>query len=219
LVLEEVLPLDDTGGPVMDAVALVLTKALNLLGTDVYRVSAAAFTFPRPEHADLAEQLFECPVRYGQSWTGVSVPLSVLDRPLILADPAVFADAKLYCERELERKTRDVSTSTQVRGVLLDADGAFPSLQDIASSLHMTARTLHRRLIEEGTSYKAILDEIRRSLAIEQLALDRLSIAEVADALGYQSVANFSRAFKRWQGVTPSEYRESSYATRVKPLP
>ena len=83
----------------------------------------------------------------------------------------------------------------------------FPSLAVTARLFHMTPRTLHRRLQQEGSSFQDILEQIRHTLALEHLKANRLSIQEIAYALGYTDIANFRRAFKRWQGMPPSEYR------------
>ncbi|MNG28149.1 Urease operon transcriptional activator [compost metagenome] len=70
----------------------------------------------------------------------------------------------------------------------------------------MTPRTLHRRLLDEGTTFKQILEDVRHTLAVEHLKAGQLSIQEIAYSLGYNDVANFRRAFRRWEGVPPSEY-------------
>ena len=77
-----------------------------------------------------------------------------------------------------------------------------------ARLLYVTPRTLHRRLQREQTSYKQILREVRHALAIEHLKSGRLSVEEIAWTLGYSDVANFRRAFRQWEGVAPSDYRQ-----------
>ena len=91
--------------------------------------------------------------------------------------------------------------------LLLDRHGAFPSLQIAARRLHTTPRTLHRRLVAEGTSYRALLESVRHTLAVEQVKSGRFTIEEIAYTLGYTDLANFRRAFKRWERVPPSALR------------
>ncbi|MBL6688779.1 MAG: helix-turn-helix transcriptional regulator [Pseudomonadales bacterium] len=74
----------------------------------------------------------------------------------------------------------------------------------------MSARTLQRRLEEQDTSVKDIIDETRHQLALEYLCQDHLSIKEVAFSLGFNDASNFSRAFKRWEGKTPKEFRKAA---------
>jgi AraC-like DNA-binding protein len=74
--------------------------------------------------------------------------------------------------------------------------------------LHMTPRTLHRRLLAEGTSYRALLESVLHTLATEHVKSGHFTMEEIAYRLGYTDLANFRRAFKRWESVPPSAYRE-----------
>ena len=87
--------------------------------------------------------------------------------------------------------------------------GGDPSAEHIAALLHMSRRTLVRQLEREGTGFKAILDALRASLARRYLAVDRIGVSEVAARLGFSDAAAFTRAFRRWSGQSPSEYRRS----------
>jgi len=146
-------------------------------------------------------------VHYGASWTGLEVPLQGLDAPLTTGDPEALMEAARICERELERVTARASMGSRVRQLLLKEEGHFPSLPSTARSLRLTPRTLHRRLEAEGTSYGALLDDARHALAVEHLRAGRLSVKELAHRLGYSDVANFRRAFKRWEAAPPSALR------------
>jgi len=87
--------------------------------------------------------------------------------------------------------------------------GTSPTLWQIARSFHMTSRTLQRRLSEEKLSFRRLVDDGRRELAIRHVVRDDLSIAEVGQLAGFDSATSFHRAFRRWTGVTPARYRES----------
>ena len=89
-----------------------------------------------------------------------------------------------------------------------------PGTRAVAERLHISERTLRRRLHEEGTTFKALLDDIRRQLAIQYLEQPELGIAEIAFMLGFSQTPAFSRAFKRWTGVAPIEQRKQS---RLRP--
>ena len=93
-----------------------------------------------------------------------------------------------------------------------DFSSAFPSLNVTARLFHLTPRTLHRRLLEEGASFKDILEQVRHTLAVEYLKAGHLSIEEIAYTLGYTDMANFRRAFKRWEAMPPSRYRAAQSA-------
>jgi AraC-like DNA-binding protein len=86
--------------------------------------------------------------------------------------------------------------------------GAF-SEADLAEALHISPRTLQRRLADEGTSFKVLLDEARRELALRLIGERRMSIKETSYLLGFSEPGNFSRAFRRWTGAAPSRFRGS----------
>jgi AraC-like DNA-binding protein len=81
------------------------------------------------------------------------------------------------------------------------------SLPELAKSLHVSARTLRRRLAERGTSYRELLDEVRRGLALQRVAGSAASFDEIASGLGFNDVSAFYRAFRRWAETTPAAYR------------
>ena len=126
--------------------------------------------------------------------------------PVDYSDPASFEEAERICKLELEKRAVQASMSARVRGVLLEKQCSFPSLSVMARLFHLTPRTLHRRLVEEGTSFKAILEEVRHMLAVRYLQSGKLPIQEIAFfSLGYSDPANFRKAFKRWEKIAPSE--------------
>lgn len=217
VVFGETHPLGDVRRPLLETVVLASKNILDAVSLGACRVQSAAFTFPKPTYAKLAEELFRCPVQYGASFTGFTLPLDLLDAPLKMADPAAFEDAARLCERDLDKLTRSASLAARVRQTLLEKQNGFPSLTVVARLFHMTPRTLHRRLVDEGTSFKAILEEVRELLATEHLK-SGLAVQEVAYSLGYTDVANFRRAFKRWTSIPPSLYQEerSPPKTRAK---
>ena len=86
--------------------------------------------------------------------------------------------------------------------------GDFVDISQVAARLHISERTLRRRLDNESTSFRAILDEIRDLLARDYLTKTQLSISDIAYFLDYAETVSFRRAFARWNGLTPSEYRK-----------
>lgn len=212
VVFQDPTPLGDIRRPVLEAVMLTVKNVLDYITMGSRHVMWVAFPFPQPDYADLAQDLFHAEVRYGQSWSGFTVPEEVLDQPLKMADPATFRDAAAICQRELDKITQSSSLASRVRRIMLEKQNGFPSLNVTARLFHMTPRTLHRRLQDEGTSYKDILENVRHMLALEHLKAGHLSIQEIAYTLGYTDMANFRRAFKRWEGVAPSDYRDQGHS-------
>jgi AraC-like DNA-binding protein len=204
---KETLALGEIRRPVLEAVGLSIKNVFDSISMGACPVSYVAFPFEDPGYAELAREMFRCDVRYGQSWSGAALPADALDVPLKMADPAAFEEATRICQRELEKLTGSESLAAQIRRMLLEKQHAFPSLTVTARLFHVTPRTLHRRLLEEGTSYKELLEDVRHMLAVEYLKAGRLSIEEIAYTLGYSDLANFRRAFKRWESMAPSEFR------------
>jgi AraC-like DNA-binding protein len=199
-------PLGPIERSVQEAVMLAIKNVLDATTLGNVRIERVSFPFPEPGYAELAQSMFGCPVAYAQPWAGFSFASELLDQPLRMADPAAFREAELICQREL-RKLGDTSTlGARIRRLMLEKQHGFPSLIVTARLFHLTPRTLHRHLLDEGTSFKQILEEVRHSLAVEHLKAGHLSVQDIAYSLGYNDVANFRRAFKRWEGVPPSAY-------------
>ena len=192
---------------VLEAVILAIKNMFEAITLGAYSLTRVCLPFARPSYAALAEEMFRCELIYAAPWAGFSLPSGILDLPLKMADPVSFRDAEQICQRELEKLERNVSMSARVRRVMLEKQNGFPSLNVTARLFHMTPRTLHRRLQDEGTSFKDILEQVRHTLAVEHLKTGQLSIEEIAYTLGYTDMANFRRAFKRWEAVPPSQFR------------
>jgi len=192
---------------VLEAVVLSIKNILDAISMGACTVDEVVFAFGQPEYAGVARDLFGTTVRWGASWTGFTLPAEVMDVPLKMADPSAFEEAAKICQRELDKLTADESFAARVRRLLLEKQSGFPGLRVTARLFHTTPRTLHRRLLEEGTSFRQILEEVRHALAVEHVKSARFSMEEIAYTLGYSDLANFRRAFKRWESVPPSAYR------------
>ncbi|MCC6647636.1 MAG: AraC family transcriptional regulator [Polyangiaceae bacterium] len=215
----ETRPLGDLRRPLQEAVIVTVKDVLDAVSMGACKVTRVSFPFGDPGYPELARDVLRAEVRYGQRWAGFVVPLSGFDAPLKLADADAHREAAAICQRELERLVADEGAAARVRRLLLERQGGFPSLKLAARSLHLTPRTLHRRLCDEGTSFQVLLDEVRRALAVEQLTSGRVGVEELAYSLGYSDAANFRRAFRRWEGVPPSEYRAAQEASKIASEP
>jgi AraC-like DNA-binding protein len=192
--------------PFLEATTLSLRNIVDSISMGACPVLKVAFPFPAPDYAALARDMFRCDVAYGQSWAGLSFPLEAQQIPIKLADQQAFDEANRICQLELAKLSANTSLSARVRRLFIEQQHGFPSLNATARVLHMTPRTLHRRLLDEGTSYRELLEDVRHTLAIEHLKSGRFSFEEIAFVLGYTDLANFRRAFRRWEKLSPSEY-------------
>lgn len=213
----EAVPLAGIRRVALETVLLAIRNILDFitLGANPIRRTLLAIPDPGPRDRQLASELFRTEVQYAADWSGFEIPLALLDQPLKMADSAAYRDAARICEAELAALQRQVSVTARVRRLLLEDRNGFPSLPVVARLLHMTTRTLHRRLVAEGSSFADILEETRHRLAVEHLRAGRLSVQEIAYLLGYTDIANFRRAFKRWEGVPPSHYRAQPSAAQA----
>ena len=202
--------LDEIEHAVLETIVLTVKNLTDHITMGQGEVLRVYFAFPEPDYASLARGMFGCEVIYGHPWTGYSMSLDVVDQPLSASDPASFEEGARICQRELDKRSELASMGARVRRLMFESQNGFPSLEVTARLFNLTPRTLHRRLIDEGTSYHDIVEEVRHGLAVQHLRGTRLSIQEIAYSLGYNDQANFRRAFKRWEGVSPSAFREAA---------
>jgi AraC-like DNA-binding protein len=136
----------------------------------------------------------------------LSFPRALLALPTLAPDPQAHRAALQLCEQQLAHSQQG-SVAQRVQLRLLACDAQFPRVQAMAELEQMSARTLIRRLGEEGTRYQTLLDHTRADLACWWLLQTRQPIEEVATRLGFADPSNFSRTFRRWCGQTPRDYR------------
>jgi AraC-like DNA-binding protein len=187
-------------------VATVPTFVHPVLARYVDRISlelAADEAYLRP----LLDMVAIRDVEFGSERSVIRAPKQMLDEPLPQADSHTLAVCVEQCERILQRRQHQHGLSARVRSELLAAPGEMPGLNAVAGSLHLHPRTLRRRLAAEGTSFRALTNDVRATLAAELLSQVGLSVEQVARRLGYAETAAFNHAFSRWFGLAPNEYR------------
>jgi AraC-like DNA-binding protein len=149
-------------------------------------------------------------IRFDQPTTRLVFDAARLDVGYVLADPVALRLAREQCERELNALGLDGRLVARVRSLVGKAKAGFPSLQQVATALHTSPRTLKRQLAAEGHSFSSILEEERKEAATLLLRARDVTIEQVASRLGYSNVQNFARAFRRWTGATPADYRDTA---------
>lgn len=148
-------------------------------------------------------------LRFAQPATQVVFPARVLTLPLHGADPTLGAVLLRHAEELLAKQPRQAETwADRVRGLVYERFSREEiRLETLAKQLGVSARSLQRRLSDEGTSLAAIEDEVRQALARRYVADPTLGLAEVAYLLNFRDLSGLYRAFRRWTGKTPVEYR------------
>lgn len=162
---------------------------------------------PEPDNADLYVRLLELPVRWGQDCTAFVFRKRDVDNPLPGANPEEFARAVSRLTRLYSLIARPASFREAVLAVFTRQAGRICNITTVTEALHVSPRTLNRKLKSEGTSYQRILDGWLGRQALRYLDEGGLTVEATAALLGYGDTANFRRAFKRWFGIPPGRHR------------
>jgi AraC-like DNA-binding protein len=168
------------------------------------------FDYPKPDHVNEYSYLFPGQHRFNADFQGFSFDRKFLDRDISRSTEALKAFVKSCPVEFFVQPKTDFSISYELGKLLKHdlLDGiCFPLIEDAADTLHMTKRTLIRKLKEEGNSYQQIKDLVRRDRAIYLLTHRSIPLAQIAEKVGFSDSAVFARAFKTWTGESPREYR------------
>lgn len=149
------------------------------------------------------------PARFSMGANQLRFPVAALDQPIETADAATARRVTRELEHEMQMLGTGVDLLDRVRALLVNQADAYPSLAQVAGRLHMSTRTLNRKLREHGRAFGELLDEARRRDSVSLLRRTTLTVEEIAARLGYSDAATFSRAFRKWNGVAPGKYREA----------
>jgi AraC-like DNA-binding protein len=165
---------------------------------------------PKPACHEAFSELFRAEIFYGAAENRLRFLNSELDTPLPTPNPELARLADQAVINYLARYDRE-STAMRVRSRIIEQlpDGA-PQQRLIADTLHLSLRSLQRKLKNEGTSFKDLLEETRRELALHYIRENHRPISEITYLLGFSEPSNFTRAFRRWTGMAPAEYRGKS---------
>lgn len=165
------------------------------------------FAFRRPRGAENYETMFGCPALFDKMENRLIYDGKFLDRQARLGDAIAHQETVKLCEQLMEQFQLRAGLAGRVRERLLRGRLAPTSFADIAKQLYMTERTLRRKLHQERTSFRALLDELRMRMAINYLRDTDLTVQEIAHSLGFGQAASFRHAFRRWKKAAPREFR------------
>lgn len=190
-----------------------------ILGHPVGSNVLISFSYPAPPHAAQLIAGYDAAVSFNAPENSIAVPLAWRALPSPLHDESVYRANVIKCRELIAAREQVGSMAAAVRNRLSNhfdtqvlssgQPSPPPTLEQLADAMHLTARTLIRKLQKENTAYKDILETLRRQYAERLLQDARLKVADVADILGYREAANFTRAFKRWYGSSPAAWRRS----------
>ncbi len=205
-------------------IAVILKALREITGRNI-RPERVAFAHPR--NADLREfeRFYGCPVEFGRAANeGVSSDLlnfsnETLAIPLITADAKLLEALQPFCD--MAAKERNTSAGTLRAAVENEVEKLLPqgkaNARAVAKALALSVRTLSRRLAAEGTAHAEVVDQLRRSLALQYLKEPGMSLSQIAWLLGYEGSTSFNHAFKRWTGRSPSAARNQKQLPPLAP--
>jgi AraC-like DNA-binding protein len=196
--------------PLGPAHAMAVEELLAMFATPSGRGAVAGpseihIDYPAPAHRAQYEALYDCPIHFGADTAELWIPNAALDVPRAMSNAQMLQICEERCQAILERLGSGGQMADRVRSQLLAARGF--QLDAVAGRMGMSPRTLRRRLREEGTSFREVVGDVRKGLALDYLETSDLPLEEIATLLGYEDAANFNRAFRRWMGVAPARHR------------
>ena len=160
------------------------------------------------------EKFFACPVKFGAQHNRLIFEVEDVDQPFITHNAELLELIAPELEAQLKQHLTSKSLKEQAKGILKRSlAGQRPRLEDIAIELRMSGRTLQRKLLEDGTTFHVLMEEARHEMAQHYLRQPSLALNETAYLLGYEDPNSFIRAFHKWEGTSPGDWRSTHSQT------
>ncbi|WP_165767325.1 AraC family transcriptional regulator [Parendozoicomonas haliclonae] len=177
-----------------------------------FHFQEVGLAYPPPAYADLYQEFFRCPVHFNCQESYYIIGDAFLRMPLPKSNPINYRIAKNLCHEKQKQidsyRTRD--TVIQIQELLANQEGSISTLESVAESLGISARTVRRKLAEKNTNFRELYNEDRKRKALDYMHNSTLDTESIAALLGFSDTASFRKAFKRWTGQNPREYMENS---------
>ncbi len=167
---------------------------------------------PEPEDGEEYANALHGRISFGADANEVDVPQHWLDLPSPYFHPGLWRQARMTLSQDLKERSERAGTpyTQHITGLLRASEPPLPDLREVASDLNVSARTLNRRLQGENASFRELKSRALASRAKQYLRQTRYSVEAIAEELGYRDTANFRRAFRRIEGCSPIQYRQSA---------
>ena len=193
-------------------IAAILVRACRDMTRKRISPVRAEFMHGRPNAKVAYADYLSCPVKFHAEWDALVYDAETMRLPVIGADSKLFRVLERACQKILGPTPRKQDIRHDVRELVIDrlAKGAF-QFDDVARELNMSSKTLERRLADRKTTFSALLDDARGGLAKHYLTDTDLRLEQIAYLTGYSEPAALVRAFRRWTGTTPMQFREKHH--------
>jgi len=204
---------DEIEPPVLNECCFAWVLSIARHGTGM-RLSPLRVEFVQPRaQVKTLERHFACPVVCGAARNAIVFRAADAQRPFVTRNAELLGMLAPQFEEELRQENGDENFIERVRvAIQQKLAGRRPNIEDIADALHISSRTLQRRLQDEGASFQRVLEEARHQLARHYLNNSVLELNEAAYLLGYEDSSSFVRAFRTWEGIPPARWREEQRA-------
>jgi AraC-like DNA-binding protein len=191
-----------------DAALAMITRMCRLVCGDGFRLQAVNFKHEQPKDLQPYYSFFSCGLNFGQAQNQLCIPESIVDEVLTGANPELALLNDQVVTKRLARIDKG-NIVARLQAVLVDLLPEGNVTDDaVAAALHMSVRTMHRKLTEVGSNFRTELVELRRNLAEQYILDNSLTLTEISMLLGFSEPSAFSRAFRNWTGASPSEARQ-----------
>jgi AraC-like DNA-binding protein len=171
---------------------------------------SVSFTHACSSDIESYENYFNCPVTFSSGQTQIKIDRQILQQPLIGYNPELLKLLMNYADMVIDRKLKGAENDVLTRFILQMLPEKVPSINDTAEHLGISVRTLQRKIKERNTTFKNMIKEVRQEFSYSCLLQSNSKISYISHALGYSEQSVFQRAFKRWTGITPKEYRKQN---------
>lgn len=189
---------------------VAVTQISREVSKEPFSPDAVYFKHSAPDDLSAHENYFGCPLHYDADRDAIEVSQDHLLAPNKLGDPSISAFFDTHMDREIAELPEEQELDGRVRNLVSRAlSEGVPNVADVAARLGLSGRTLQRRLAAQGHAFQDLVDEARQELAVRLLRRTDYALAEVAFLTGFAEQSAFTRAFKRWRGETPANFRRA----------
>lgn len=196
------------------AFSTTMRMTRNLTGKNLYP-REITFSHPAPESTEEYQRIFHCPVLFERKENSYSIDWDMIHTPVLMANPELLAYFEDYARDFLIELDHPKQQTRAVAKILLSClDDETLTIDKVAKTMSVSVRTLQNRLAEEGVVFSDLLREIRERLAKKYLR-ENYTVEQITYMLGFSEPSVFRKAFKKWSGITPGEYRESQLSRKT----
>ncbi|PBZ54973.1 AraC family transcriptional regulator [Pseudomonas aeruginosa] len=195
------------------AIAAML-RQLSLITECTIKPIRIDFEHSKPADITAHKHIFQCPIYFSQPANRLCLSIDTLQLPVARGNERLYKALEPYLEKERQQRSVSDELLPQItRIVAAEMSSGAPSIDEICDQLNLSRRTLQRRLKEHGIEFSTLIEDIRRELAISYMKESNYSMTEISLLVGYSESASFTRAFRRWTGQSPQQYRAAHLAS------